>query len=67
MIKLDYDKQLHLWNIWMVDGAATLLLKTKQVSLRVACELIVDDPPHGYLVASGVVTGDGERAVIRKA
>lgn len=66
MIKIDYDKQLHKWNIWNMGPPQTLIMKAQLVSIKVPCELVVDDPPHGYLVVSGIVTSDGDLAVIRK-
>ena len=44
----------------------TLITKAQLVSIKVPCELVVDNPPHGYLVVSGVVTSDGDLAVIKK-
>ena len=66
MLKIDYDKQLHLWNVWEMSTPEKLITKSLGVSIRVPCELIVDDPPHGYLVVSGKVRIDGDTAVILK-
>lgn len=66
MLKIDYDKQLHVWNVWEMSTPEKLITKSRGVSIRVPCELIVDDPPHGYLVVSGKVQGNGEMAVIVK-
>jgi len=66
MIMIDYDKQLHKWNIWNMGPPQTLITKAQGVSIKVPSTLVVDNPPHGYLVVSGIVEMDGTSAVIRK-
>jgi len=66
MMKIDYDKQLHKWNVWEMGPPQKLIMKASQVSIRVRSELVIDTPPHGYLVVSGQLTIDGDNAVIRK-
>ena len=66
MIKIDYDKEIHKWNLWEMGTPEKLIMKATGISIRVPCELIVDDPPHGYLVVSGKPVVDGHTVVIVK-
>lgn len=66
MIKIDYDKQLHQWNVWEMGPPQKLITKATRISIRVPVELVIDSPPHGYLVVSGKLTTEGDIAVISK-
>ena len=67
LLKVDYDKQLHLWNLTEFGPPERLIAKCRRVTIKTQCELVVDDPPHGYLVVSGILDiTNGEHAVIRK-
>lgn len=66
-LKVDYDKQLHLWNLTEIGPPERLIAKRKRVTIKTRSELIVDDPPHGYLVVSGIIDlKNGDHAVITK-
>jgi len=66
-MKIDYDKQNHLWQIWTSNAPAKLLAKVKKVRMLVPSSLVVFDGPHGYLVVKGdLAIDDNQIATITK-
>ncbi len=66
-MKIDYDKQNHLWQIWSIGPPETLLAKVKKVIMKVPSMLVeFEHQKHGYLVVNGVLTIDNQIATITK-
>ena len=67
-MKIDYDKQNHLWQIWTTEGPERLITKVKKVVMKVPSMLLeFEHQKHGYLVVNGVLTiNDDQVATITK-